>query len=237
VNIHSIVIVLERAGMGVKPSVLDNLKCTTNPPSIPVFFVHYVASSMAIRLGDFQGHAFPEPLSEEFPDENIIKEVWGRRLDTHLASARVDSDHPSGFFGVLLRGVFGMKRPVAGDVLALRKRLVTCFLDNWSQTKFRTIVWELPEMNKYRSGRVKFLLDILVQDWLGQNAGCQPSISRLAIDLCARAFDIQIGVVRVDSQRNLGLTVYGDFTRQRVYVACNGLERHHQRFYFFTKGS
>ena len=206
---------------------------------MPIFFVHNVAFNMAARIGNFEGLSFEEPLRDLFHDldETIdIKEVWGHRLDTGLKTARVEGDHLSCFFGAILRGIFGKKKPCAGDVLAVRKRVLTMLLENWRETKFRTIVWGLPEMNKYRDGRVKFLLESMVRDWLGEGRTA-PEIGRLAIDLCARAFSIQIGVVRVDKTRNLGMTVYGDFTRPRVYIACNGLERHLQKFYYFCKGS
>ena len=231
--------IIERASFGVKSTVLDDLLTQCSPPSMPILFVHNVAFAMAARLGDFKGLSFEEPLGEHLLlfDETIdIKQVWGHRLDTRLRSARVEGDHPSGFFGAVLRGIFGMKKPCAGDVLAVRKRVVTLLLEKWRETTFRTIVWGLPEMNKYRDGRVRFLLESMVRDWLGQGS-THPEIGRLAIDLCARAFNVQIGVVRVDKTRNPGMTVYGDFTRPKVYIACNGLQRHHQKFYFFIKGS
>jgi len=204
---------------------------------MPAFFVHFGASSMASRLGNFEGHAFPEALvaQVQFPEDDIVKEVWDHRLSTVLATIRVEGDHPSGFYGAILRGVFGMKKPGHADVLALQKRILMVFLENWKDVKFRSVTWGLPEMNKYRDGRVKFLLEALVQDWLGERETVS-EIRSLTIELCARAFDFQIGVVRVDNKRNLGLTVFGDFSRPRVYVACNGLERHLQKFYFFKRG-
>ena len=215
----------------------DKLVSKCNPPTTPIFFVHVGALAMADRLGEIQAKTFPEPVAPLVTQgENGIKEVWSGRLDTRLSRARIESDHPSGFFGALLRGVFGMKRPSPGDIMAARKRVVTLLLEMWSDMKFRSVVWDLPEMNKYRNSRVKFLLDMLVLDWLGQGQSLQPEIGRLTMDLSSRAFNVQIGVVRVDSEGNPGLTVYGDFTRARVYIACNGLERHHQKFYFFLKG-
>ena len=204
---------------------------------MPVFFVHTVALAMADRLGDTHALKFPEPVSPQLtPGDHRIKQLWRSRLDTTLSRARIESDHPSGFFGAILRGVFGMKRACAGDILAARKRVVTLLWEMWRDTKFRTVIWDLPEMNKYRSSRAKFELDKLVLDWMGQGQSPPPEIGRLSLDLCARAFNVQIGVVRVDSKGDVGVTVYGDFTRARVYIACNGLERHLQKFYFFLKG-
>ena len=208
------------------------------PPSLPAFFVHHVALIMADRIGEYVGPCLREPIEPgNLIGEDIIKNTWGDLLDSHLSHCRVEGDDSSGFFGAILRGVFCFKKPCAEDILALRKKLASVFLEKWfaSSPIFRTVTWELPEMNKYRDGRIKFGLRSLISDLLGQS-NSSPVIGKFWLELCAHTFEMQIGVVRVNKDGVLALSVYGDFGRRRVYIACNGLERHLQKFYYFSKG-
>jgi len=197
------------------------------------------ASKISSILGSHMGLSVRDitfvPLDPEDVDD--FPKAWGNWCDVTVAQASTMQAQSCGFFEALLRGVFEESKPTTVEMLALRKRVMTVFLEMWGDGvshNFRTCAWDQPKFQRYVQGRTKFNLEELVNDWLG-GTYYAVRLHRLMFEVFATAFSVQIGIVSLNVDREPFLFVYGQFSSARVYLAWNGQEDHLQRFFYFKQ--
>ena len=193
-------------------------------------------------MGSFLGKCMrdadfaPLDLGPQGEVDDFVK-TWGSRCGVVVVAANLVQKQSCGFFEAMLRGVFRGSSQSRDEMLLLRKKLMSQFLEKWgddNSSDFRTCAWGQLELQRYAQARTRFKLEELVKDWLGETS-VAVRLQRFMLEVFATTFSIQVGVVTLNQNGKPFLFVYGPMCRARIYLAWNGLDDHQQRFYYFRR--
>ena len=210
---------------------------TLRIPASVRFNMRSEALDISHILGEIVGDGSPSEFVRWESDECVFVGLE-RVLKVCVRKPQLVIQGSCGFFESIVEGVFGLVCD-SRNVNAIRAKVLKHLVNRFTEKKYRTCVWELPEFRNFVQGgrRAIFNMRKLVESWSIVLGSTSRPLTRALIELTCSAFDMQLGIVTLNSKGIPFLFLFGLYGLPRVYLATNGgdFSSPGMLFYHFAK--